>query len=303
MTRRADVCDEGFDESKMANYQAKVVPKTAEETHFLTNALMKLTMFAHLDDQELGTVVQAMDRCAQRRGDTVFAEGDAPGEEDKLYAITEGEATVFNSKGERTVRGPGECFGEQELLYMLPRSSTATVASSFLRTWTLSRMDYRHLLRAASMRKRQAYLDVLKKIPFLQPLTNAELMQLADCLQPVRYRAGDYMIRYGDIGLWMYIILEGRVEVFGRREGDGAPILVCDFGEGDHVGELEFINKHLTVADVVAGKDRDVRAARVHRDHFESCMGPIVDLLSKEARVNEKYEYYRSKSRSVTFKA
>lgn len=23
----------------------------------------------------------------------------------------------------------------------------------------------------------------------------------------------------------------GRVEVFGRREGDGAPILVCDFGE------------------------------------------------------------------------
>lgn len=31
--------------------------------------------------------------------------------------------------------------------------------------------------------------------------------------------------------------------------------------------------------------------------------GPIVDLLSKEARVNEKYEYYRSKSRSVTFKA
>lgn len=30
------------------------------------------------DDQELGTVVQAMDRCAQRRGDTVFAEGCAP---------------------------------------------------------------------------------------------------------------------------------------------------------------------------------------------------------------------------------
>jgi len=29
-------------------------------------------------------------------------------------------------------------------------------------------MDYRHLLRAASMRKRQAYLDVLKKIPFLR---------------------------------------------------------------------------------------------------------------------------------------
>jgi len=61
---------------------------------------------------------------------------DAPGEEDKLYAITEGEATVFNSKGERTVRGPGECFGEQELLYMLPRSSTATCVYSGGARWT-----------------------------------------------------------------------------------------------------------------------------------------------------------------------
>lgn len=49
-----------------------------------------------------------------------------------------------------------------------PSLSARRVASSFLRTWTLSRMDYRHLLRAASMRKRQTYLDVLKKIPFLR---------------------------------------------------------------------------------------------------------------------------------------
>ena len=29
------------------------------------------------------------------------------------------------------------------------------------------------------------------------------------CPQPVTYHAGDKMISYGEIGIWMYIILEG----------------------------------------------------------------------------------------------
>jgi len=56
------------------------------------------------------------------------------------------------------------------------------------------------------------------------------------------------------------------------------------------------------------GKGQDPNGAVAPRppSHRPCCpppQGPIVDLLSKEARVNEKYEYYRSKSRSVTFKA
>ena len=55
----------------------------------------------------------------------------------------------------------------------------------------------------------------------------------------------------------------------GRNERNEV-IHVCYFGAGDHVGELEFINHHSCVADVVA--TGEVRAARVHRDHFEKCM-------------------------------
>ncbi len=58
------------------------------------------------------------------------------------------------------------------------------------------------------------------------------------------------------------------MDVFGRNEEK--PIYVCTFKAGDHVGELEFLNKHLCVADVVA--NGEVRAAKIHRDHFEKCM-------------------------------
>jgi CRP-like cAMP-binding protein len=62
------------------------------------------------------------------------------------------------------------------------------------------------------------------------------------------------------------------VDVFGRGAGN-ARIKVCEFSQGQCIGELEFVNNHPNVADVVAATD--VRTARLDRAHFELCMGPF----------------------------
>jgi CRP-like cAMP-binding protein len=90
--------------------------------------------------------------------------------------------------------------------------------------------------------------------------------------------------------------VEGVVEVIGRDEA-GKEVNVCTFTTGDCVGELEFINRHECVADCKA--QTVVRAARMHRDHFEMCMGPVTDVLLRNAMENEKYGYYRARSQSV----
>ena len=41
--------------------------------------------------------------------------------------------------------------------------------------------------------------------------------------------------------------------------------------------ELEFLYSHPCVADVVA--ITDVKTVRLHRDHFEMCMGPVAGFL------------------------
>jgi len=88
----------------------------------------------------------------------------------------------------------------------------------------------------------------------------------------------------------MYLILEGVVRVVGRDE-HGEEVEVCRLQSGECCGELEFINGHRTVADVIA--DGPVRCAKLNRRHFEMCMGPIVDILAKVGRENPKYEYYQ----------
>ena len=79
-------------------------------------------------------------------------------------------------------------------------------------------------------------------------------------------------------------------QVLGR-DSEMAEKKVCEFVEGDCVGELEFINNHKCVADVKA--KGNVRTAKMHRHHFEMCMGPIVDILRRQADTGEVYEYYR----------
>ena len=80
----------------------------------------------------------------------------------------------------------------------------------------------------------------------------------------------------------------GEVDVIGR--GDfGKPLHVCTFGYGHPVGELEFINNHVCVADVVA--KTDVKTAKLSRRHFELVMGPVVDVLKRNAE-QPVYTYY-----------
>ena len=173
----------------------------------------------------------------------------------------------------------------------LPHHQTPFAANSHdVVTHTLDRATYKTIVQKSSMKKRSMYGEFLKNVGFLASCSPAEVLQLADALKPCSYKPGDTLIRYGDEGLWFFIIAEGCVSVHGRGQ-DLSVTDVCEFTVGDCVGELEFINKHKCVADVVA--KTPVRAAKMHRHHFEMCLGPIVEVLKRQADTAEKFTYYR----------
>ena len=165
-----------------------------------------------------------------------------------------------------------------------------TATSHEVSTYTLDRTTYKAIMQISSMKKRQMYGDFLKKVRFLKSCDAGELLQLADALKPCSYRAGERLIQFGDEGTWFYIIVDGTVVVQGRDQALQVTS-VCEFTVGDCVGELEFINNHKCVADVQA--KTNVRAAKMHRHHFEMCMGPILNVLRRQADTNEEYQYYR----------
>jgi len=56
-------------------------------------------------------------------------------------------------------------------------------------------------------------LDYLKKVPLFKDLTNAQLEQLIAIMKAKQFESGSYVIREGEAGNSLFILLEGEVEI------------------------------------------------------------------------------------------
>jgi CRP-like cAMP-binding protein len=292
VSRRSTVSGPSTNLAETRSYRLVSHPKTPDEEANLRKSLRTCQLFSQLDDDELGLVVAAMSRVDFVQGNLVTLQGDAIDAETECFmVISQGELSAIKDGTVLRVLRPWQYFNERHLMFVHSSCRlTHRVDTPRAQCFSLSADDYRHIVTRVAVDKSELYEGFLDRVSWLKGLTHREKMQLADSLQPVIYADGDYLIEYDTVGQWLYLIVEGTVDVYGRKEGE--VVLVCEFGPGDCVGELEFLNNHRTVADVRA-RGR-VKAARLHRDHFELCMGPIVDVLRRSSMADERFAYYRA---------
>ncbi len=84
-------------------------------------------------------------------------------------------------------------------------------------------------------------MDVISKIPFFAPLQETESEELAEDATMHVFSAGEMIIREGEPGRSVYIILDGRVKVFTRDNGDNE-LELATLGVGQFFGEMSFVS-------------------------------------------------------------
>eukprot|EP00756_Hemistasia_phaeocysticola_P000914 Hpha_TRINITY_DN10657_c0_g1::TRINITY_DN10657_c0_g1_i1::g.156706::m.156706/K04739/PRKAR; cAMP-dependent protein kinase regulator len=285
--RRSAVSAEVMEAKERLDWKAPVIPKEPEAEVKLREILSGNALFGNFAQDDFDAVVLAM---AEEKfaAETVILEQG--GESGKFYVITEGEADILKEGlGIVATKKTGEYFGELELMYPGPNAATVKAKSDLI-TFTMSRETYQHLVMEASLKRQRIYKDLLHHVSFLKDLDEQGQMTLVDALAPVEYKEGEKIITAGSEPEWMHIIYKGSVSVIGKDE-EGKETNVCDFTTGDTVGELEFLHGHVCVADVVA--KTDVTTCRLHRDHFEKCMGPLKEFLAERAE-GDQYSYYQN---------
>jgi CRP-like cAMP-binding protein len=96
---------------------------------------------------------------------------------------------------------------------------------------------------------RDAYLDHLAGISLFSGLSRKELQQVARASDEVTVQAGHQLVRQGDVGREMFVLVEGTATV----ERNDATI--GTLGPGSAVGELSLLDKGPRTASVTADTD------------------------------------------------
>jgi PPM family protein phosphatase len=126
---------------------------------------------------------------------------------------------------------------------------------------------------AARARRLALKRDVLANMPLFSRLTERELLRVMQAVEVRTHEDGDVVIREGDKGDELFIVLDGKVAV-----SRGAQVLT-HLGPGEHVGEMALIRSVPRSATVSAVGPAELIAIR---------RGDFFEILRKEHEVAVK---------------
>lgn len=102
------------------------------------------------------------------------------------------------------------------LLYNTPRATTVK-ANEPSTLYSLDRGTFTHIVKDASMKKRQQYEAFLSKVELLKELDSYERNSLSDVLTSETYQPGQEVIRQGELGDKLYFVEEGEAVTIINR--------------------------------------------------------------------------------------
>ena len=94
---------------------------------------------------------------------------------------------------------------------------------------------------------------VLRRVPLFSQLDPEDLQRIAVSAQERLYPAGEALVREGDFGDELIVIVDGSVRI-SKRDGDTERYLRT-YEAGDHIGELAVLRDQPRAATVVAEQD------------------------------------------------
>ncbi len=230
----------------------KKIPREKVEKLAPKNAVTRAVgVYEHCEPDTLVIDVVAGDRfmlCTD--GLSQYFEGDKIAELGNLVGVRDAEAAVRLLIDAANERGGGDNI----------TSIIVTVGD------VLTRDEKR-------AEKLQLKRDILARMPLFRPLNERELYRVQEVTDVVAYKNGDKVIKEGDRGEELFIVLNGQVKVLhGNTQ-------LATLKQGEHFGEMALIRSQPRSASVVSEGDSELMVIR-RSDFF--------DIVRKEHQLATK---------------
>lgn len=126
----------------------------------------------------------------------------------------------------------------------------------------------------------------LPPFPLFSALAHDVFLELLAGLERRTFQAGDVIVREGEPGHSMFVLVEGKADVVRQGE-DGQGTKVAHLGEGDFFGEIALVSEGRRLASVVAAERAEL--LEVSRER-------MAELIARHPSVGEVVqEFYRER--------
>ncbi len=106
-------------------------------------------------------------------------------------------------------------------------------------------------------RKKENIFTILKQVPIFSDLSDRELVEIEKILHKRKYKEGEPVIRKGDPGLGMYIIVKGSVDIIDKEKKASQKTL-ASLHDGSFFGDMALLDESPRSASAVATIDSEI---------------------------------------------
>jgi len=116
-------------------------------------------------------------------------------------------------------------------------------------------------------------LRILRSVPILSKLNEAELQAVANLMTETTFSAGEKIITQGEDGKSFYIIQQGECTAQAGEK------VLRKLKDGDIFGEMALLNDEPRVCDVIA--KGDVKVYQLDKTAFNRILGPLKEIMKR----------------------
>eukprot|EP00511_Aplanochytrium_stocchinoi_P010338 CAMPEP_0204865970 /NCGR_PEP_ID=MMETSP1348-20121228/15349_1 /ASSEMBLY_ACC=CAM_ASM_000700 /TAXON_ID=215587 /ORGANISM="Aplanochytrium stocchinoi, Strain GSBS06" /LENGTH=775 /DNA_ID=CAMNT_0052017635 /DNA_START=77 /DNA_END=2404 /DNA_ORIENTATION=+ len=258
-----------------ASYKIPRINKSTEAQGFIRSSLQQNLLLSHLSPAQLDLVVNAMKLRKVAASTVLFESGDVG---DRFYIVESGVYTFYTGEGDVYEVKGGESFGELALLYDCPRDSKCVSPEMSSEIWVLDRRTFKTIMGLEEEEQRKVNLELLRSAPLLHGLSDKQLVDIVNFVEPFKFKPGEIIIHKGDPGNIFYFIKSGKVELtkIGNERVEAHDMV---FGPGEYFGERALLLEQPRAATVTAMTH--VECLTLDQQGFHSFLGFLKPKLDE----------------------
>jgi hypothetical protein len=174
--RRSTVIGHSTNLDETRTFQAMKKPKAPEDRKKIFSALTNCYLFTHLDEDELNSLIDTMERYVFHQGEYITRAGEVPDvDRNKLFVILQGEVSVIEDGVVIRLLSQGQCLGESHMMFIQSRHLRShRVDAPETVCYALEASAYRHIVTRAAVNKRELYGGFLDRVSWLKGLSRRD---------------------------------------------------------------------------------------------------------------------------------